>query len=216
MSTKILVADDHGILREGIRALIEKHNSMEVVGEAETGQVAVELALKLQPDVVVMDVTMPDLNGIEATRKIKSEMPDVKILALSVHAAREFVLDMIKAGVSGYMLKECLFDDLVLAIKTVMEGKSYLSPKIASIVLDDIATDNHFGKTDSVRSTLTSKERQILQFLAEGKAAKEIAMLLNVSVKTIEANRRHIMEKVGIDNMADLVKYAIRHGLTTI
>ena len=215
MSVKILVADDHGILREGIRALIDKHNSMEVIGEAEDGRTAVELALKLRPDVVLMDVTMPDLNGIEATRQIKEEMPDMKILALSVHAKREFVLDMIKAGVSGYMLKECLFDDLVQAIQTVIGDKSYLSPKIASIVISDIASDQRFAPDASPRG-LTSREREVLQLLAEGKSAKQIALQLNVSVKTIEANRRQIMDKVGIDNMADLVKYAIRQGLTTI
>ena len=216
MSIKILVADNHGIVRQGIRALIEKHSDMEVVGEAENGLMTVEMTRKLRPDVVLMDVTMPELNGIEATRQIKSELPDVKVLALSVHARREFVHDMIKAGVSGYMLKECVFNDLVQAINVVVAGQSYLSPRIANIVLADIAKDNCFAAGDSARSILTPRERQVLQLLAEGKSVKQIALQLHLSVKTIEANRRQIMEKTENGNLVDLTKYAIRQGLTTI
>ena len=216
MATKVLVVDNHGILRQGIQALIEKHSDMEVVGQADNGLTAVELARQLQPDVVLMDVTMPKLNGIEATRQIKSELPDIKVLALSVHAKREFVLDMVRAGVSGYMLKECVFDDLVHAIKVIVAGQSYLSPQIATMVLEGITKDSVFGIVDSDSKTLTPRENQILQLLTEGNSAKQIASQLGLSVKTVEATRRQIMGKTEVDNLADLTKYAIREGLTTV
>jgi DNA-binding NarL/FixJ family response regulator len=216
MKIRILLADNHGILRQGISSLIEKQSDMEVVGEADNGLHAVELARQLQPDVVLMDVSMPALNGIEATRQIKTELPETKVLALSVHAKREFVLDMVRAGVSGYMVKECVLDDLVRAIKVVMDNQSYLSPQIASIVLDGITKDGFFDTAIRFGETLTSKEKQILQLLTEGYSAKQIASQLGLSVKTIEANRRQIMEKTDVNNLADLTKYAIRQGLTTV
>jgi DNA-binding NarL/FixJ family response regulator len=216
MIAKILIADDHGILRQGISSLIEKHADMQVVGEADNGLMAVEMTRQLHPDIVIMDVSMPVLNGIEATRQIKSELPDVKVLALSVHTEKEFVLDTIKAGVSGYMLKECVFDDLVHAIKVIVTGQSYLSPQIASIVLNGIVKDGVLKVVDDDSVIFTLRENQILQLLTKGESAKQIALELGISTKTVEAIRRHIMEKTKIDNLAGLTKYAIREGLATV
>jgi DNA-binding NarL/FixJ family response regulator len=216
MSIRILLADNHGILRQGIQALIEKHSDIEVIGQADNGLAAVEMTRELHPDVVLMDITMPMLNGIEATRRIKSELPEVKVLVLSVHAKREFVLDMVKAGASGYILKECVLDDLIQAINTVVAGQSYLSPQIASVLLEGITKDGSFPVVDRLSETFTQRERQVLQLLVEGNSAKQIASHLGLSIKTIEANRRQVMGKTKVNNLADLTKYAIRHGLTSV
>jgi DNA-binding NarL/FixJ family response regulator len=216
MGTKILIADDHGILRQGIDSLIKGCADMQVVGETNNGLTAVEMTRKLRPDVVLMDVTMSGLNGIEATRQIKGEMPEVKVLALTMHAEREFVLDMIKAGASGYMLKECAFDDLVSAIKAIVAGQSYLSPQIARTLLNGIVKNGGLKVVSGDRIIFTLRENQILQLLTGGETAKQIASELGLSVKTVEAIRRHIMNKAAVDNLADLTKFAIRKGLTKI
>lgn len=215
MNTKILLAEDHAIVREGLRSLIGKQPDMEVIGETGDGQGAVELARQLQPDVVVMDVTLPILNGMDATRQIKAENPNIKILALSVHDDSEFILGMAKAGISGYMIKDCILDDLIKAIRTVTAGESFLSPKAASAILEDKILEQSPTKELPNEFLLRSHEIQVLKLLVEGKTAKEIAHELNMSVKTIEGNRRQIMDKLSIDNLAGLVKYAINKGLTT-
>jgi DNA-binding NarL/FixJ family response regulator len=215
MPTRILLADDHTIIRQGLCALLEKQPDIEVVGAAEDGRKAIELARKLAPDIVIMDISMPNLNGIDATRKIISEMGDVKVIALSIHSSRRFVTEMLKAGASGYMLKECLFDELLEAIRTVLSGGVYLSPKITGVVVDDyvkrMSTDYQ-----PEAPALTEREREVLQLLAEGKSTKQIAPQLHVSPKTIESNRRNIMDKLGIHNVAELTKYAVREGLTPL
>ncbi|MBN1764326.1 MAG: response regulator transcription factor [Sedimentisphaerales bacterium] len=217
MSMKILLADDHGIVRNGLRSMIEKQteDDLEVIAEAENGRVAVELAHKLNPDIVIMDVSMPDLNGIEASRQILSKNPKIKIMALSMHSNRRFVADMLKVGVTGYVLKESVFDELILAIRAITAGNTYLSPKITGAVVEDYVAHLTADKV-SVSDILTGREREVLQLMAEGKSTKQIAAQLCVSVKTVESNRRQIMIKLDIDNVAELTKYAIREGLTTL
>lgn len=215
MSTRVLIVDDHAIIREGLRSLLEKQPGMEAVADTDDGRKAVEFVRQFSPDIVIMDVTMPGLNGIEATRLITAESPEVKVIALSIHSQRRFVADMLSAGAAGYILKECLFDELVQAIGVVAAGGRYLSPKIAEVVVDDYV--KHLSNiSDSPLAALTGREREVLQLVAEGKSTKEIALELHVSTKTIEANRRQIMEKLDVHSVAELTKYAVREGLTTL
>jgi len=215
MSIKILLADDHRIIREGLRNLINKRPDMEVVAEAENGLKAVQLTKELLPDVVIMDVTMTDLNGIEATRQITAEFPDVKVLALSMHSHKQFVVRILSAGASGYMLKDCAFEELVKAIHALVANKSYLSPYIAGIVITDYVC-NLSDNESSTYSVITPREREVLQFMAEGKTTKQIASCLHVSAKTVESHRRGIMDKLNIHSIAELTKYAIREGITSL
>jgi len=215
MGVRILIADDHKIVREGLRALIEKHENMEVVAEAETGLDAVRLTQRLAPDVVIMDLGMPQMNGIEATREITSGNEKIKVVALSMHSDKRFVLQMLKAGASAYLLKDSAFEELITAIKTVMSHQSFLSPKITDVVLKEYLQTVSRGDA-SVFSVLTHREREVLQMLAEGRSTKEIAASLGVSVKTIETHRQQIMDKLKIRSVAELTKYAIREGLTSL
>jgi len=215
MSLRILLADDHGIIRQGLRSLLEKQPDMQVVAEAEDGRAALSLVRELVPDIVVMDITMPNLNGVEATGRIVREFPGVKVIALSIHSNRRFVADMLKAGASGYVLKECLFDELVQAIRTVTAGGIYLSPRITGVVVDDYVS-RLSATADSHLTILTAREREVLQLLAEGKSTKQIALGLHVSSKTIEANRRRVMEKLNAHSIAELTKYAVREGITPL
>jgi len=211
----ILVADDHHIVREGLKMLLNQQPNMEVVGEAEDGRTTVRLTQKLQPDLVIMDIGMPGLNGIDATRQIKAEVPGVKVIALSMHADKRFVAGMLKAGASGYLLKYCASEELVNAIHLVMDKRTYLSPDIASTVVEDYV--QKLSESDaSAFSLLTSREREVLQLFAEGKITRQIAAILNISVKTVEAHRKQIMEKLGFQSFADLIKYAIREGLASL
>ncbi len=215
MSIKIMIVDEHKILREGLSTLIAKQPNMEIIGEATDGREALELVNKLSPDIILMDVTMPNLSGIEATRKIKSKNSDIEIIALSLHSDRRYVLGMIDAGASGYLLKECAFDELVRAINTVKNGKKYLSPEISSILIDEYSKKNPQDKL-SIYSKLTPRETEILQLIAEGKNTKEISNRLNISIKTVETHRRHIKKKLKSESIAELTKIAIREGLTSI
>ncbi|MEJ2070785.1 MAG: response regulator transcription factor [Syntrophobacterales bacterium] len=212
MKARILVADDHQILREGLVTLLEKAG-MTVVGEAGDGRTAVRLAKELKPDMVIIDIAMPELNGIEATRQIVEEVPGVKVIALSMLADKHFVRGMLQAGASGYLLKYCASQELVQAIRAVRNHQVYLSPGITEMVVEDFKAAT--GDT-SAFSVLTPREREILQLYAEGKISREIADTIHLSLKTVEAYRRQIMEKMSFKSFADLIKYAIREGLTSL
>jgi DNA-binding NarL/FixJ family response regulator len=215
MTIRILVADDHKIVREGLIALLHKNPHMQVVGEAEDGRQAVQLAAELHPEVVIIDIGMPHLNGIEATRQIVTENPGVKVISLSMHSDKRFVKGMLKAGASGYLLKYCASEELVSAIQMVMANRVYLSHDITGIVVEDYV--KKLADTDaSAYQALTPREREVLQLLAEGQSTRQIAESLYVSVKTIEVHRKQMMDKLGLPSFADLVKYAIREGLTSI
>jgi two-component system response regulator NreC len=215
MGIKIMIVDEHKILREGLATLIEKEPNMEIIGEATDGREALDLVDKLSPDLILMDVTMPNLNGIEATRKIKSKKPDIEIIALSLHSDRRYVLGMIDAGASGYLLKECAFEELVRAINTVMANKKYLSPEISDILIDEYSKKSTKDRP-AIYSKLTPREREILQLIAEGNNTKEIARQLYLSIKTVETHRRHIKRKLKVESVADLTKIAIKEGLTSL
>lgn len=216
MNIRLLIADDHKIMREGLKSLIEKEPDFSVVGEAETGKMTVSLIQKLSPHVVVMDISMPDLNGIEATRKIVKMNSNIKVVALSAHADQHFVREMMTAGASAYILKDTAYEELVRAIREVMKGKKYLSPDIARGVLDTYVQLSRSSSENPAFVVLTDREREVLQMFAEGKSTKEIAGDIEVSVKTIETHRHNIMEKLDMRSIAELTKYAIREGLTSV
>jgi DNA-binding NarL/FixJ family response regulator len=215
VTCRILLADDHKIVRDGLKALIEKEMGMEVIAEADTGRKALQLSRKLKPDIVVMDITMPDLNGIDATRQIVGEMPGIKVVALSMHSQKQFVEGMLKAGVSGYLLKDGAFEELIDAVRTVMTGRLYLSPDITGIVVSEFLK-YHKAAQDAEAEVLTLREREVLQLIAEGHTVKATAQALNISIKTVETHRSHIMKKLELYTVAELTKYAIRLGLTPI
>ena len=215
MEKRILIADDHQIFREGLKSLLEKNSGLRVVGEAKDGFEAVKLAHELQPDLVIMDITMPDLNGIGASRRILQEFPDCKIIALSMHADKRYVIELLKAGVKGYVLKDSAFEELHLAIRNALKNQTYLSPAITEIVVREFVGEKNEPAAKSVFMVLTAREREILQLLAEGKATKEIAAKLAICAKTVETHRKQIMDKLQIHSVAELTKYAIREGLTS-
>ena len=215
MRITVLLVDDHAIIREGLRSLLEKQPEMEVIADTDDGRKALDLVRELLPNIVIMDISMPGLNGIESTRQIIAEFPNVKVIALSIHSKRRFVADMLSAGATGYILKECLFDELVQAIKAVAAGGRYLSPRITDVVVSDYVK-RLSATADSPFEALTTREREVLQLVAEGKSTKQIALELHVSTKTIEANRRQMMEKLNVHSVAELTKYAVREGLTTL
>jgi DNA-binding NarL/FixJ family response regulator len=212
---KIILADDHQIVRQGLRILLEAEPDMEIIAEADNGRKVLKLVQELLPDVIIMDLSMPELNGIEATRQILSEAPAVKVIALSMHSDSLFVLNTLKSGASGYLLKDCALEELVKAIRAVVDHRTYLSPGVSDIVIRDFMTSSQTTNV-SAFSVLSPREREVLQLMAEGRSTNQIAEGLCVSVKTVEAHRKQIMTKLGIHSVAELTKYAIRHGLTPL
>ena len=215
MTTKIILADDHKVLRSGLKSLLESEADLEVIAEADDGREVVKLAKKLDPDIVILDIGMPNMNGIQATQHIVAEVPNTRVLALSMHSDHQFVVNMLQAGASGYMLKDCAYEELITAVRAVISGKFYLSKDITGLVVNDYI--NKLKDANSIgEPVLTSRERETLQLLAEGKSTSQAADQLNVSVKTIETHRKNIMDKLDIHSIAELTKYAVRTGLTSL
>ena len=205
---RILLADDHGVVRQGFKMILGAQADMEIVGEAANGREAVEQAERLKPDIVVMDVAMPEPNGIEATRRLAESAPHVRVLALSMHKDSVYVRETLRAGARGYLLKDSGANDLVAAVRAVANGEGYLSPAVSNAVLDD-----YRRHVTNAIDLLTSREREVLQMLAEGKTNKEIAATLNLSVYTVDAHRGHIMEKLNLHSINELVRFAVRNGM---
>ena len=210
---RIVLADDHTVMRAGLRSLLERQPDLEVVGEAEDGRRTVELAASLCPDVVVMDIGMPNLNGIEAARQIVAKQPTTSVVILSMHSDETYVMRAMKAGARAYLLKDSAEADLIRAIQAVSQGKSFFSPKISRILAEDyVRLLKQKGGEDSY-DLLTAREREILQLLAEGKTNKEVATLLNLSLYTVETHRSRILQKLNLHSSAELVLYAVRKGI---
>lgn len=214
MSIRVLLADNHKIMREGLRSMLEDEPSMAVIGEAENGRSAVQMAIQLTPDVVLMDVAMPDLNGVDATRQIVARCSDVRVLALSMHSDASFVAKMLEAGASGYLVKDCPFQEVVEGIIAVANGKTHLCPIAAEVALGDYVRTIQRDKTAAEPASLTPREREVLQLIAEGKNRTEIASQLHISAKTADTHRRNLMVKLKAHSVADLIRYAIQQGLT--
>ncbi|MCK5175990.1 MAG: response regulator transcription factor [Planctomycetes bacterium] len=216
MSIRVVAIDDHSVFREGLRLVLEQHEEIELVGEASNGRDGIEVVAQQKPDVVIMDVNMPGLNGIEASRRLLSADSDVNILILSAYSNRRFVTELFRAGVRGYILKESASEEVIRAILAVADGGSYIGPKIANVILKDYAEGGGTDIGKTAIDSLTLKERELLQLLAEGVSTKEVASLLEVSIKTVDARRRSVMTKLGISSMAKLTKFAIREGITSL
>lgn len=216
MSVRVVAIDDHSVFREGLRLVLDQHEGIELVGEASNGRDGIDVVVREKPDVVIMDVNMPSLNGIEASRQLLDIDKEVKILILSAYSNRRFVTELFRAGVRGYILKESASEEVIRAILAVASGDSYIGQKIANVIVKDYAEGGGADPGKTAVGSLTLKERELLQLLAEGISTKEVAVLLKVSIKTVDARRRSIMTKLGISSMAKLTKFAIREGITSL
>ncbi len=214
MTIRILLADDHTMVREGMNALLSNQPGMTVVGQASNGRDALQMAENLLPDVVIMDVSMPDMNGVSATEKFSDVCPSARVLALSMHTDCDNVTRMLRAGAAGYVVKTCDVDEILHAIATVRAGRTYLSPEIAGVVVEDYVSSKNASKPH--HDDLTSREHEILQMIAEGKSSKQIGTALHISPRTADSHRQCIMDKLNLYSLAELTKYAIRAGLTSL
>ncbi len=208
----VLLAEDHTIVRKGLRSLLDSEPGIEILGEAQDGREAIEKVRQVHPDVVVMDITMPGLNGLEATRQIKKQFPEIKVLVLTMHANEEYIFQILRAGASGYVVKQAAPADLVSAIRAVYRGDSFLSPAISQKVIEEYIRRAD-GVIENSYDRLTTRERETLQLIAEGRSNREIAALLHITVKTVETHRANLMNKLDIHNTAELTQYAIRKGV---
>jgi two-component system response regulator NreC len=213
---KVLLVEDHVIVRQGIKALFSDEPDLEIVGEADDGRAALQSVSELEPDVVLMDISMPGLNGIEATRQIRQNHPEVKVVVLSMHSNEEYVFQVLRAGASGYVLKQSDSSEVLTAIRAALAGGSFLSPPISRTVIDDYVRRAEARGGDEDLELLTSREREVLQLLAEGLSNREIAEQLNISIKTVETHRSNMMGKLGVSSKTELVKYALRKGWASL
>lgn len=213
---KVIIADDHTIVRKGLCALLDGENDIDVIGEAENGREAIKQVEKLMPDVVLLDISMPGLNGLETTRQLKKKFPKIRIIILTMHDNEEYIFETLRAGASGYLVKRSAPNELISAIKAVCRGGSFLSPSISKRVIETYVRGANREDSDEAYDKLTDREREVLQLIAEGKLNREIAELLHISVKTVESHRAHIVEKLNIRNTAKLTQYAIRKGIIKI
>ncbi len=211
--TRILIVDDHKIIRDGLRLLVEREPDLCVIGEADNGRDACEMVRSTVPHVLLMDVGMPEMNGMEATRRIHEEFPAIRILALTMHADRQYLQEMLRAGAAGYLLKDCASEELVKAIRIVLDGQTYLSPQVAGTIVDDWVRHE---PGPPMLASLTPREREVLQMIAEGYIARAIGARIGVSTKTVETHRKHIMTKLGARSVAELTRIAIREGVTPL
>ncbi len=212
MSIKIVLADDHTILRQSIAKSFDEEKDIEIVGQAKDGRSTIDLVRQLQPDLIIMDIEMPDLNGIEATHRIIKECPKAKVLGLSMHSNDKYIREMFRAGANGYLLKNCPFEELVKAVRTILKGKTFIGSSVGELIIKEYVSMPE--KEKSAFTILSEREREVLQLLAEGQTTKQIARLLHISPKTVEGHRLRIMDKLGIDSIAKLTKYAIQEGMT--
>lgn len=215
MKINLLLVDDHKIVREGLKNLLHNKPDFAVVGEAVNGRDAIGKNIDLKPDIVLMDVTMPDLNGMEATRRIKKDSPETRVIALSMHTDKQFIIGMFKAGASGYLLKDCAVDELVDAIRLVNGNHIYISKQISGIVIGELLELSRASETET-DGNLSDREIEVLQLIAEGKTTRDVAEILIISIKTVESHRQNIMNKLKLFTLPELTKYAIRMGFTTL